>query len=358
MTNSVFVKNRMKKWTASVVVCGVLGTGIFLGAGSLVYAENSPPQLYQEYPQPGEAQEFAGYAKEINEIQTRLAKGQPVERALHSKAHGCLQGTFKVLNTIPDDAKYGVLVPGAEYAVTGRFSNASGTPKADTKSDMRGFAMKLTGTPGVDAQDFLMTNGPVHFAKDAAEMMEFADAGSRGVLAMGGYFLKHPHAAVILLKDISHKVISMTTESYWSRVPFKIGPKAMKFNVTPCADDQATDKLLAPKKDSATYLTDDLRERAAMGPICFNFNLQFQKDAVKQPIEDASIEWKEEDTRSVTVAQVVFPAQTFDSTEQMQACNDMAFSPWHAHPDFRPIGNMNRARQAVYESSQWFRGAK
>jgi catalase len=349
--------NQAKKWTVSALLCAVTSLGIGMSAG-IAAAENSPPELYQEYPQPGEAQAFAGYAKEINEIQTRLAKGQPIERALHSKAHGCLQGTFKVLATLPDDMKYGVLVPGAEYPVVGRFSNASGTPKSDKKSDMRGFAMKLTGTPGVASQDFLMTNGPVHFAKDAREMMEFADAGSRGLLAMGGYFVKHPKAAIILLKDISHKVVSMATESYWSRVPFKIGPKAMKFNVTPCADDQATDKLLDPKHKAPTYLTDDLRERASQGPICFNFNIQMQKDAIRQPIEDATVEWKEEDTPSITVAQVVFPAQTFDSTEQMQACNDMAFDPWNHHPDFRPIGNMNRARQVVYPSSQWLRGAK
>ena len=255
----------LKKWTFPALVCGVAGFYFVLGAGlETVHAENSPtPELYQEYPQPGEAQEFEKYAKEINEIQTRNAKGQPIERALHSKAHGCLQGTFKVLNTIPDDAKYGVFVPGAEYPVVGRFSNASGRAQADTKSDMRGLALKLTGTPGVAAQDFLMTNGPVHFAKDAAEMMEFEVAASRGALAMGGYFVKHPKSAVILFKNITHKVISMTTESYWSRVPFRIGPKAFKFNVTPCSDDQATDKLLAPKHKSATYLTDDLRKRAA-----------------------------------------------------------------------------------------------
>ena len=315
-----------------------------------------PPQLYQEYPTPNEPQEFAQYVQEIQDIQLTLANGTSVERAFHSKAHGCLQGTFQVLPNIEADLQYGVFTPGASYPVTGRFSNASGRAQADTERDMRGLALKLTqvGPDKNQVQDFLGTNGPVHFAKDAAGMMAFAKASSQGVLAMGKYFLTNLKGAAVLLHDTSQKVPSMTTQSYWSRVPFKIGPKAMKYKFSPCSNVVSP----MPAHPSATYLTDDLRTRAAAGPTCFTFSMQLQLDPVAQPIEDASVEWKESDTPFIPVATITFPAQTFDSTEQLQACNDMSFTPWNHLPDLRPLGNMNRARKSVYPSSAGFRGAK
>jgi len=313
-------------------------------------------ELYQEYPEPNEQQQFAQFAQEIQDIQKTLANGMSIERAFHSKAHGCLNGTFTVLTSIPEDAKFGPFIPGASYPVTGRFSNASGSQKSDRARDMRGLALKVSqvGADKTEVQDFLMTNGPVHFAKDAAGMMAFAKASAQGGLAMGKYFLSNLKGAMVLLRDTSRKVPSMATESYWSRVPFKIGPKAMKYNVKPCQDE----KPLMPKHPSDTYLSDDLRDRASKGPICFEFRVQFQLDADAQPIEDASVEWKESDTPSLPIARVVFPAQTFDSTEQMQACEEMSFSPWHSVNELRPLGNMNRARKEVYPASASFRAAK
>jgi hypothetical protein len=319
---------------------------------SLASADDGDPELYKEYPAPDEQQTFAHAAEMVRDIQQRLSKGAPIARAFHAKAHGCLQGTFKVLDSIPEDAKYGVFQPGAHYPIIGRFSNASGTPKSDKELDLRGFALKLDLGNSL-TQDFLMTNGPVEFAKDTQEMMDFADASSRGFFPMAGFFLTHPSAAVILIQQISRKVPSVTSETYWSRVPYTIGPKAMKFNARPCSADQPQ-----MPETTDTYLTDDLRARASKGQICFNFLMQFQKDPVAQPIEDATVEWQESDTPSIPVAQVIFPAQSFDSTDQLQACENMSYSPWHNVPDLRPMGNLNRARKSVYESSASFRGAQ
>jgi hypothetical protein len=319
----------------------------------IVYAQTKTPVLYQEYPQPGEDQQFTKYAEEIRDIQQKLAKGDSIERAFHAKAHGCLKGTFTVLDTIPDDAKYGVFVPSAHYPLIARFSNASGRAQKDQDRDLRGLALKLD-LGNSQSQDFLMTNGPMEFVKNPAQFMEFAKAGADGFLGMLGFFVTHLKAAETILKQTGRKVTSLTTESFWSRSPFKIGPKAMKFNVVPCSNE----KLPMPKNPSNTYLTDDLRAHAAEGQICYEFRIQFQKDPVAQPIEDSSVEWLEKDTPSIAVARIVFDQQTFDSTEQMQACQDMSFSPWHNVPDLKPLGGLNRARKYVYPSSASFRGAQ
>jgi len=34
----------------------------------------------------------------------------------------------------------------------------------------------------------------------------------------------------------------------------------------------------------------------------------------------------------------------------MQFCENLTYTPWHALPEHRPLGGINRVRRAVYES--------
>jgi hypothetical protein len=73
------------------------------------------------------------------------------------------------------------------------------------------------------------------------------------------------------------------------------------------------------------------------------------------PIEDTSIEWDEAISPFETVADIRLPAQDFDSPEQNIDCDNLSFNPWHALPEHRPIGGINRLRKAVYESISSYR---
>ena len=42
---------------------------------------------------------------------------------------------------------------------------------------------------------------------------------------------------------------------------------------------------------------------------------------------------------------------TADALAQAQIIAGMAFNPWNTTDEFRPLGNLNRARKAVYDSS-------
>lgn len=50
----------------------------------------------------------------------------------------------------------------------------------------------------------------------------------------------------------------------------------------------------------------------------------------------------------VTVATLKVPPQDFDSREQNLFCDNLSYNPWHALPEHRPLGGINRLRQAVY----------
>lgn len=68
-----------------------------------------------------------------------------------------------------------------------------------------------------------------------------------------------------------------------------------------------------------------------------------------------AIEWDEAIAPFEAVADIHVPAQDFDSPEQNLACDNLSFNPWHAVPDHRPIGGINRLRRAVYEAISAYR---
>jgi hypothetical protein len=63
------------------------------------------------------------------------------------------------------------------------------------------------------------------------------------------------------------------------------------------------------------------------------------------PVEDPTIPW---DAPYQKVATIRIPPQTFDTPEQLAFCENLSFTPWHALPEHRPLGGINRARKAVY----------
>jgi hypothetical protein len=150
-----------------------------------------------------------------------------------------------------------------------------------------------------------------------------------------------------------HEVSSLVTEQYWSDAPIRLGPlkQAVKYTVKPCPGQKPT----KAHSKTAADLKSDLAQYAATQPICFDFFVQFQLDVEKQSIEDALVEWKEEDTPLIPVAKVVFePPQQPDLSDR---CKQLRFTPWHALAQHQPLGNMNRAKKFVYAKSQVLRHA-
>ena len=69
------------------------------------------------------------------------------------------------------------------------------------------------------------------------------------------------------------------------------------------------------------------------------------------PIEDASVEWK---TELLPVARLTLPIQDRTSARGKrieEVIEQLAFDPWHARTDLRPLGNMMRARNHAYRAS-------
>ena len=85
--------------------------------------------------------------------------------------------------------------------------------------------------------------------------------------------------------------------------------------------------------------------------MSYHFRVQFFVDEEKTPIEDASRDW---DAPWVTLGRLTLPKQELGSPRGQKLAafiESLSFDPWHAPEEFRPLGNMMRARNHAYRLS-------
>jgi hypothetical protein len=110
-----------------------------------------------------------------------------------------------------------------------------------------------------------------------------------------------------------------------------------------------------------SYLKEDFIERLLRKSITFDFKVQRYVNEVKTPIEDGTVEWKESDAPFEAIAQLVIPQQdlrTAGARETEILVDNLDFNPWNTTEEFRPLGNLNRARRTVYQASADYRSGR
>jgi hypothetical protein len=324
----------------------------------------APPTTWKETVPDGEEARFVGYGDALRAIQRGRAGAGKASRALHAKGYG-VEGELTVLGDLPDHARAGLFAKPATYRAYVRYSNGDGRRQADSKGDVRGVAVKVVGVegkkiiPGMEdakTQDLLLIRTPAIPFRNADEFVAVVTAAQShpllllprilGRLGVGRTFALLPQLA----KGMKGSTAPLATTPYFSAAPVCCGPYAVHYTLTPHAPPEALSPLgLAPDG-----LRDDLAQRLARGPVVYDLRLQFYVDDAKTPIEDASVEWKEENTPSVTVARLTLPEQSLDSPKARKIADyieTLSFDPWHAHVEHRPLGNIMRARNQAYRLS-------
>lgn len=301
-------------------------------------------------------------------------------RDAHPKADGCVTATFKIEDNLRFDSKgktldlaHGAFQPGAEYKAWIRFSNANADPtRDDIKPDGRGMAIKLIGVPGSklmqpssndDSQDFIMISYPIFFINDPSDYLQVIRAVNpssalekitsyvRLPMALGVRGLKIANATTNL------QIANPLQSRYWSMVPYQFGlhdqANVVKYSARSCTDLQEP----LPMNPQADYLRTAMR--SALDPLtgqnaCMEFLVQ-PRTKSSQDVEDSTTEWLETDAPFYKVATITIPRQIFDTPEQNQRCENSSFNPWHALPDHRPLGAVNRMRFAIYPETSALR---
>jgi hypothetical protein len=330
----------------------------------------SPATTWKEIIPEGESARFERYAEQLRDLQRRNAASGLTSRALHAKGKVGLEAEFTALPDLPEHARIGMFGAPASYRALVRFSNGSGRRQHDKTPDVRGVAIKVLGVagkkiiPGLEdktTQDFLLIRTPTTPFRDAAEFIGFVVAARRPALAVprilahfglarGGALLKK------LAASLRQPTTSLATTRYYSAVPIKYGPYAVHYALEPHARAEGGAKRGA----SPDHLGEELEAQLARGPVIYDFRVQFYVDDQRTPIEDASVEWKEQDAPFVTVARLTLPQQDVRSARGRRVAElieGLSFDPWHAGEDFRPLGDIMRARNHAYRLSTQERGA-
>lgn len=312
-------------------------------------------ELGKEYPNPNE-EEIAKRTLELTLTSIKEnAKNNngKVLRDAHPKHHGCVSGSFTVENNVPGMMKHGIFSKPKSYPIWIRFSNGGTPPKEDKEGDIRGMAIKLMGVEGEKlledeknekTQDFLLISHtvlPVGDPKDYLDLFEaaFAKKPLRHLIFSGQFGAIRKLGAIRGLK-----VPSPLGIRYFSTTPYKLGAGAVKYSAKPCNGFNPP----MPAELTPNYLKETMINHLNEKEACFDFMIQPQTDPITMPVEDPAEEWDETVSPFVKVATIKIDKQKFDSTEQMEACENLSFTPWHSLPDHKPLGGINRVRKSVY----------
>ncbi|WP_084773617.1 peroxidase family protein [Nonomuraea candida] len=309
---------------------------------------------------------FERLARDLMGVQLKIRQrsgAAGIERAFHAKAIlGVENATLRFRPDLPEDLRAGFAQPGAEYPVTVRLSNASGARQPDFTPDLRGAALRVQVGPE-EAHDLLMTNYPVSHARDAREFVAFARAmagADTTVRKAIGVFVKLPLAvgwssATRMRRNVTagtrRQVRSLALETYWSRGAILWGQAGpVRFRLRPAAGAPPAPPASETDPD---YLSHELAARLAGADVVFELCVQRYVDGRSTPIENGATDWPDEDTPAVPVATLTIPRQSLDTADARAAAlrvDQLAFDPWNTTGEFRPLGNLNRARKAAYEA--------
>ncbi|MDM0022870.1 catalase family protein [Variovorax saccharolyticus] len=337
-----------------------------------------------ETPSDDEPEVFAELRETLLEMsRTMLAHTGHGLRSVHAKSFALLHGTLEVLPGLPATLAQGLFAAPACYDLIARLSTPPAEELDDRVSLPRGIALKIIGVEGARlagteddrTQDFLMVDGPVfnapdtkHFLrslKQLAATTDKAEGGKRALsvilrgaaTALGAVGIESP----TLVALGGHKQTHPLGATFFTQAPQRYGDYIAKLCLVPVSPSLTSlrDKPLSDDlADDPEGLRQSSNDFFASGAGEWELRVQLNTDLERMPIEDASVPWPEDLSPYVAVARVRIGSQTGWSEERSKAVDDgLSFNPWHGLDAHRPLGDVMRARKAVYPASAAFRSA-
>jgi catalase len=352
-----------------LLVIGLLGWAV--ATAWFAWQHRGPVSALEQIP-PGEAAMTQDVIQTAVRIVDQHREPTRYLRDAHAKAHGCVKAEVNVLPELAQPLRQGVFSePGKTWQAMIRLSNGNAYPQFDSLRDARGMAIKLFDVsgkpmlgdrPAQGEQDFVMFSHANFFVSDVAEYRQNVAAQADGKKIMAFFPGWDPRTwqvrhLFIALGTLAPPPDSPTQTTYFSVSPYKFGEANAKFRVMPDPDSCPAYALPQQNHDLPNFLRSALSQQLSTDrvPTCFVLQIQRQDANKYMPIEDTSIEWREQDSPFETVARITLPAQDFDTPALNLACDNLSFNPWFGIEAHRPIGGINRLRKAVYEAVSDYR---
>lgn len=368
----------MRLYELPTAIIAVLLTTIFPGIA--VGSDINAVEFAKDYPkvdeflgeklQPGEVAAAVEISETISSaIQRKYAPGS-ARRDAHPKAHGCVKANVTVGQNLDSTLSKGVFQPGKSYSAWIRFSNGDGDPnRPDFEGDGRGMAIKLldigadTLLPddqGAKTQDFIMISHPVFLINDVesyTSLISHVNSDNWFVSIFRPLLLPLDlgFSGVLIARDTTSKKIDNPLKTrYWSMVPYQLGVgdarQAIKFSARPCSPHTHA----VPAGADKDFLRTAMRNTLSTEDACMELLVQ-PRTSISMSVENSKTEWLEADAPFHSVARIDIPKQKFDTPAQNEFCENLSFTPWHALPEHRPLGAVNRMRKVIYLHISGFR---
>ena len=307
------------------------------------------------------------HARPAHDAKTASAHGVPhgVDRAFHAKSTLAVDDAeLRFLDDLPADLQAGFAQPGRGVP---RPRSGSPTPRASpsptpspTCAAWRCACRCRTRRP----HDLLMTNFPVSHARDARQFVEFAKRHRR-----------------------RRRLAAARHRCGWSGCSALRETMRMLKNVLTArgapAEQRGHRDVLEPRRaalgaDARGALPAAARARHGAGAAPADGRPELPLDrggappappatsasscassatstTPSTPIEDTAVEWTEQRLAAGAGRGAHHPAAATSARStrmaQARAIDALAFNPWNTTDEFRPLGNLNRARKAVYDAS-------
>jgi hypothetical protein len=300
-------------------------------------------------------------------------------RSVHAKSHALVEATLTVNEGLPPELAQGIFRQGGRtYPVLMRMSTNAGDPLPDTISLPRGLAVKvigvdgdrLAGSEGSNTQEFVLAVGPAFNAPDAKHFLQSlkllaatTDKAEGGKVAISA-LLRGANTVLEAVGIDSAKVKTLggypnthpMGERYFSQAPIRYGDHVAKVGVVPLSDNlKALEGETLDIAGRENGVREDMASFLAEEGGTFEFRVQLRRDADKNPIEDASQPWPEEDNPYVAVATIRVEPQSAWSFDRARVLDDQtSFAPWHGITDHQPLGDIMRARK-IYDQLAGYR---
>ncbi len=310
-------------------------------------------------------------------------KNRHAIRDAHAKSHGILRGELQLYPNLPEHLAQGMFKETKTFPVIIRLSTSPGAIQPDNQPAVKGLAIKIIGVEGkkflpeeADAitQDFLMVNdtiiptGDVKTYHDQQMRIEALAKGPEvvqtlaneaGVLAdkvleaVGGVFGTKQEVKMVVQAHPNHHMLG---ETYTTLGAIRYGDYVAKIGLAPLSDNL---KALAGKEmdvsEPGAYrdmVADFFRTQGGE----YELRAQLCTDLKTMPVEDASIDWPQDQSPYQALGKIVLPQQdSYSPARRVYADDVLSFNPFHCLPELLPLGSINRVRIKAYASSTQYR---
>ena len=307
-----------------------------------------PSTHWKEQISAEESQRFAAQAQRIQAAHALKNAVHGKGRFLHRKPLLAAKATLTVYDNLPEPARQGLFREPQVFQSLVRFSHGSFDLQANSKPDIRGFAVKVQGVEGpgslggtTDHQDFLFINHNEFASRSSEDFLELTlAAAAKGEAGLLWYLIRRYGLGEglkriqLLLATLRKPFAGYNAETFSTAVPVAWGPYAGKVRLQPLAP------VKARQEDGA-----DLAAQLAAGPLSYEVAVQLYVDEESTPLENPPAVWSQEASPFVPVAKLTLKEAAGD-------VEGLKFDPWGGLEAHRPLGEIMRARKGAYYASQ------